>query len=1444
MAALFIFGLQCPLVASGSGFTVLPPAGMSTRDSFWGRGALKIGSDSRLTGQVSLKLQGLPVKLNFLGLALTRTGNDFRPRPEADGASVILTMGVAPGQQGRVRVGPAILDSFIINGFEQSGNSVALLGSGADLLTGNYKPVRSPLSLMIGAGKAFKVDLGKRQLLIPIETIVVDLSAHGPMSGDRKSATFTNDREIAISFAEIATSKAWTLQLKRTSGEVPLNIPERFEAVSGAFPRAPVAAVECRLGLRLESTGKPGALLTAASLAPQDGVTTLALQGLRNARNYAEHWATGEELGLVFRAGSGSVWSTPLLAPADERDLPKFRRKNDLADGKVMPLHCWFGASQFMPQSPAVTARMICDKNHVIQPKDLVPGIDRKLQFRGTRPWLRFENTSFHHSRPGESYQGKANIFVFKTTAGYCGGAPMLPRSVWEAGEDVTVSAALRMANDAVNAAFGAMVLQPGVSVHETGLGDRTNGPGQPPSTPPEIAAVVPDSRVGSGIIQLGKNDRRIDMASPRLATPRLDQASGQLVLTPPGSLMLPITIPEKTAPEFAVLWPDQDGSMRPWVELTEFEKWAKEIAGSIDPAAPIAIADLLKDNNRPRDFPLAILKISRRCDLNEILGEIASALPAGAKLAFEAKRKALVDGTNGAIGKTDPAVGEAAWVGLILFDAPIDFDAFPLLKTIIPSDSEAPRFSFVAVSPREAGGAHSDIAISAAIDWKNRDRTEVLPLDQKQEATYKPVSLAVGFRDRRMTRFQAKAELTFYSFFGVKSQSGQPGKPIDIVGSAKRIAGSRKDDGAFEIRFAAEVRGGEKLVLFPLNGQVSNADNTFLKTAWLKRIEVIDAPKDGGGRKAEIEMDGSLEFGKPTLINDGELADFFKGLNAVDFSGLRIDLPDVSSPVPRLLELRYPSLRFNLDLPHIGLVGDALKLKFRQLALDWEPGFNAFDLQKFPRLPIPGTGNLDLSLPKILFVGRLEFGSLPELFSRSLSGFSLEGLFGFNVDSGKFLPDFKPFVGIGGVGFEGLNFDLASFMKLRIKELRLGRAPWKNGASGAALHIREAWLDVAGIEVLQRGSGAFFSQDRDAGNGFWAAFRGRDFSLFEFDWAFIGQNIDFPPSIPQRLLAPPPEGSESQNFAELSDEINNAWGNGEIVPATGTAAKGWTFAASIQALDKALNGRVLFQDGGFTGLSLGGPALKKLLNWDFAFTGIYRKDISPGEDYFYFSVTLPAMTFGSMQFTGGVIAAEFYTSGDFMVDIGFPWRASGGGRQWNRTIGAIVTPGQASGGFYIKKRRTDLPEIGKSELVLGGGVAIQWGLGAAFDGGVFRVWVRIGVYVIVEGSLALQYSESGAEIVAFTLQGAAGILLEGEGWIDWWIISVTVGVRASAEIRAALIWDGRGNSPDKRVLMPIEAELSVSAYAEACIGGGCARICRSIKVSLNIPVRYQLVFG
>jgi hypothetical protein len=212
----------------------------------------------------------------------------------------------------------------------------------------------------------------------------------------------------------------------------------------------------------------------------------------------------------------------------------------------------------------------------------------------------------------------------------------------------------------------------------------------------------------------------------------------------------------------------------------------------------------------------------------------------------------------------------------------------------------------------------------------------------------------------------------------------------------------------------------------------------------------------------------------------------------------------------------------------------------------------------------------------------------------------------------------------------------------------------------------------------------------------------------------------------------------------------------------------------------------------------------------------------------------------------GGEIAAELFTSGDFTVDFGFPWPSPRGSRRWERTLGVIVTPGQASGGWYVRKRQHMVPaqvpgQPNQKHLVIAAGVAIQWGLGATFGKGkVFTVWVRIGVYAVMEGELTLLLRGGGSpKIIAFAIKGAAGVLLEGAGEIDWWVINLRVGVRASAEVRTAILW-----REGQKVQMQLGAELHVSAYARACIGPRWARVCKSISVELTIPVRHQLTFG
>jgi hypothetical protein len=1432
MAALTFLGLTLALdPRPGGGWIVLPPAA-SGSDRYWKRGDLSIfGSPGNWTldcKPTSLTLDKLDVLLEIEDLELVAKGDDFRPAASLNSNAVSLRFGPSGGPRA-TRVGPIRLDDNNATiGFD-AGDPTArgLYRTDFGFASGSVSDQDEAVWLGLSKNSRIAIDLRRKLFAFPPGTVEGRLSARNP-KGAFKSVIFINKGLIEVPFSESVAGTDRAFELALQPGQAgPLNVDPHSGAPS-------IELLSGVLALSLRRTTGPGALVTNAAIRPASGGRCeYRFNALRNSRNRAERWSTEQSVDLVFRTLEDGRWHSALLAPQGAKTTPpRFRRiEEPPIGGNALPMHSWFGSSHFdMPV--AAEAVLICSEASTTSLKPTVGWLDPKLQRRATRPWFKLGiGVAFEHTRPGEAWRGQTQLWRFESKSSG-GAAPLTSRSTWADGEvsPPPKGSPLLAANEEVNAAFRAMQLQEKQSQHETGIADQTGPNGSAPGAP-FIREIVPNGDVLVGEVRLAKHNRSFAIAAPRLA------ASGAAAAAP-GLMRFPVTLPQGEAMEFAVAWPALQTSpgKLPWVWLDGLSEWAGMVAGSIDPDAPIAIADLLKDlAYRPTDFPLAIFKLTRTRRLNELLGDLARDLKGNAATEFDKKRKAVIT----TIGEVDSTVLDPSWVGLVLFDVAIDFEAFPMLKAVMPSDPQsAPRFAFVSVVPRDPAHGAKEIAMSASVDWRNNNANVSPPAPPDQEGTFWPRSLNIAFKDRKLTRFRSEAQLTLHSFLGLKAADLSK-RTINIIGSAQRTAGTGQSDGQFALRFAAEVPNGGRIPIFPL-GKPEESNKTFIKTIWFRRVEIIDAPS-GTSRKAEIDIDGSIEFQKPDF--DFGQSGFFKKLSdlSVDFGNLRIELQDFGSLKAQLLKIKYPSLRFNVDFPHMALLGSALKLKFNQLILDWGNGAGAFNFGQFPSLGLPSTGSLDLSLPKIILRGRIDFGSLPDLFARTLSGFNLDGVFALNFDSNG-LPMGLPYVGIGGFGFDRLNFDF-SFIRLQIEQLALGPAPWPSPVTGSALSIVNASLDILDVKVLKNGNGAFFSSDAESGNGFWAAFLGVDLSLLNLEWGFVGRNIDFPADLPKELLSPPLADAQEENFKSVAKSLHSAWSDGRIRPASGSTARGWTFAAGLSAFEGSFRGRALFQDGGFMGLALYGEALRKLLGWNFVFVGLYRKNITPGEDYFYFSVTLPPMSFGSMRFTGGTIAAEIFTSGDFTFDFGFPWRSASGGRQWERTFGAIVTPGQASGGFYVRKRRSHNPNTGSKELTVGGGVAYQWGLGAAFGNGVFQVWVRIGLYVIVEGEIVLNYkSTNDVRIVAFKLQGAVGILLEGEGKIDWWVISVRVGVRASAEIRASLLWDSR--TGDNRVLMPIEAELSVSAHAEACIGGGCARICRGISVNLNIPVRYQLQFG
>ena len=200
----------------------------------------------------------------------------------------------------------------------------------------------------------------------------------------------------------------------------------------------------------------------------------------------------------------------------------------------------------------------------------------------------------------------------------------------------------------------------------------------------------------------------------------------------------------------------------------------------------------------------------------------------------------------------------------------------------------------------------------------------------------------------------------------------------------------------------------------------------------------------------------------------------------------------------------------------------------------------------------------------------------------------------------------------------------------------------------------------------------------------------------------------------------------------------------------------------------------------------------------------------------------------------------------------GFPLlRSGGGGREWNRSLGAIVGIFQGSGGFDSAKRTSSIAikdDQDRQLLQLSTGFALQVGYGASFGGGPFKVFVTIGIYAIAEGD-ALVAEQTLQQLV---LAAAVGILVRGRGELDWWIISISVEVTIEAEARTQIAWcnkkyDAAHNLPavqpidEGKFVVTVDFFVQASVRAEACLGSGWFKVCKGIDVSVGIGVRHSL---
>ena len=760
-----------------------------------------------------------------------------------------------------------------------------------------------------------------------------------------------------------------------------------------------------------------------------------------------------------------------------------------------------------------------------------------------------------------------------------------------------------------------------------------------------------------------------------------------------------------------------------------------------------------------------------------------------------------------------DPTVAAQGWTGLLLFHLALDFREFKILDQLVAGDLH---LAYLALTPQK----DAQFSATGRVLWNNREAPFVPPgEDDSLEVMFRLNRVDIAWRDRKLTRFHTDADATFHKILGLRNP------PADSEGAIKlKILGSY-DQNNGEIRFLGQLT--QKLPIFSPEDDFGPIQQIFISRAEIK------ASKD----KVTLMLDGELVLKSIPL---GSIDIDISGIEVVRFKGLGIVFKDTSlNNRPFWLSLSYPSIKLDLDARHFHLFDlDALQLKIRAIGVDFGGDFDWNGL-------VPLLSN-DFDQRALHMVFRLKLMRLPALaakaFDRLLFDFSL----GLSHGSGSWSRD-KFRLSLKALGFEKLHLDLMRFLEIRAEGLEITaktfppdtrRVPWFDLENARIFILEHKVVDELTLSLFTLPNGE---------SGF-LGFLGEPFknSWFEVEWALVGKNLVIPTELATQILAI--DKLEDQG-SQIRAGIKQAADANQLIPLSLTDDKQpvgeWLFAGGLKILDGFLAGKFLFQDNAYYGMALWGKMFEEWFGYEFAISVLYVKGPRPEEDLFHLEVTMPRVTLPAFTFFGGVMAIDIGVNGSFMLDVGFPWLLPNGARMWHRTLGAIVGFFQGSGGFYITKR--SLVRQQNEFLYVAGGYALQAGLGASFGGGGLTVWVRAGIYTIIEGTVVLKRGGGGiGDLAGLKLSGALGILVQGAGELNWWIISVRIQVTASAEARITLLWrmnaDGTViTNGSNRARIALDFNLHASASARACLGSGWFKVCKGISVSVSMPFHHEL---
>jgi len=361
-----------------------------------------------------------------------------------------------------------------------------------------------------------------------------------------------------------------------------------------------------------------------------------------------------------------------------------------------------------------------------------------------------------------------------------------------------------------------------------------------------------------------------------------------------------------------------------------------------------------------------------------------------------------------------------------------------------------------------------------------------------------------------------------------------------------------------------------------------------------------------------------------------------------------------------------------------------------------------------------------------------------------------------------------------------------------------------------------------------------------------WYASPGAADGFFKLQWLLIGQNIKLEPTLDNALI--------SLSGADLSNEIKaikNLKAKDKLQFDL-DRKYGWRFGIRFELGELFKPCALLFQDGFYYGIRLGGP-IAKLITGQDDISLAYIPGETPQLDRFRVAMRIAALDMmGVME--SGEIALEWNPAWDFLIDIGQPWRGPNG-YMWERAFSIPMGAYEAKFGFFVEKRTSVKPPeglppapSGSTYLTLSAGAGFYFGYLLSVGNSVAWVRAGIGVFGVMVGSATLRAPENlgsnplallKTSLAKLSVTGVLGIYAYGEGGVDVWILSARFRVSAQAFVEVTLVY-----IPNARSYLTYNATLAAAYSASVRVGSGWFSWTFSVSGAVQMQISGSASFG